>query len=109
MPTSAAMPCMAPRCSYRRPCPIHDRQRQARSDADRGTAHERGYGVQWRRRRARHLALHPLCADCLEAGRVVAATDAHHIMARRYGGSDEDVNLRSLCGDCHRRRTGRGE
>lgn len=37
------------------------------------------------------------------------AVHVHHIVAKRRGGSDDHINLMSLCTVCHNRRTGRGE
>jgi len=69
-------------------------------DRHRPNASERGYGGEWQRLRAAHLAIEP---DCRECGK--PATDVDHIVARRQGGSDDDYNLRSLCHACHSRRT----
>jgi 5-methylcytosine-specific restriction protein A len=54
------------------------------------------------------LSEHPLCAHCLACGIVVPATDVHHLVPRRDGGSDEESNLQALCHACHSRVTGAG-
>lgn len=82
---------------------------QVARDERRGTAASRGYGGRWQRVRAMYLRSHPLCADCEAAGRVAVATDVHHIVARRAGGSDDESNLMALCHACHSKRTAAGE
>ena len=61
------------------------------------------YGTQrWKRRRARQLAEHPLCASCLQDGRVVAASVADHL--ERHAGDYQAFwfgPLQSLCASCH--------
>jgi 5-methylcytosine-specific restriction protein A len=79
-------------------------------DVSRGSRHARGYDRHWVSLRAAKLAADPLCEDCLLDGRTTAATDVHHIAAFR--GRDDPLrldaaNLRSLCPECHHRRTGR--
>ncbi|TXH46246.1 MAG: hypothetical protein E6Q97_29990 [Desulfurellales bacterium] len=56
-----------------------------------------------------HLRAYPLCADCANAGRVVVATEVHHRVALRNGGTHDSDNLLSLCKPCHSVRTARGE
>jgi 5-methylcytosine-specific restriction protein A len=65
----------------------------------------RGYGRDWQRARAYHLAHNPLCEDCRERGLVVAATDVDHVLALSAGGTNDGSNLRSLCHACHSRKT----
>lgn len=77
-------------------------------DEQRGTAAERGYGRRWRTVRAMYLRQHPVCDECLRYGRVKSATDVHHKIPKRDGGTDEDGNLQALCHECHSRITGKG-
>lgn len=66
-------------------------------------------GSQWIRLRKWKLSRNPLCEDCKERGRIVLATEVHHIMPVEDGLSVIDRerlmyaigNLRSLCHDCH--------
>lgn len=107
MPTKPSKPCKNPGCPLPAVrlgrCEAHaaeyEAQRsvqRAEHDKRRGSASERGYGVKWRRIRAQFLKRHPTCAEC---GR--PATDVHHIVPKRQGGSDKWVNLQALCHECH--------
>lgn len=112
MPRSASTPCRVPGCprlSTGGYCPEHRGERDSDTEANRPTAAQRGYDHRWRKVRAMQLRRYPLCADCLEAGRVTRATQAHHLVAVRDGGQHELSNLLSLCATCHSRRTGKGE
>ncbi|WP_350211168.1 HNH endonuclease [Botrimarina sp.] len=65
----------------------------------------------WRKLRAAFLAEHPLCRDCLSAGRTTAAAEVHH-REKRADRPDLALtwgNLEALCKGCHSRRTNRGE
>lgn len=86
-------------------------------DAHRGTPAERGYDAGWAIIRRAFLAAYPVCewAGCMKA-----ATDVHHVVALRDGGSHAEDNLMALCHAHHssltastqpwgRRRVGRGE
>lgn len=63
----------------------------------------------WRRLRNTFLSTHPLCACCIEHGRVEPATDIHHIIPYDRGNSEEEKwalfldekNLLPLCEKCH--------
>lgn len=46
-----------------------------------------------------------LCATCLQAGRVEAATIRDHIIPLAEGGLDVDENTQGLCDACHARKT----
>lgn len=99
-------------------CALHrakGEEREAKAKAERmkrraeamGSASERGYGYRWRKLRARFLADHPLCAECLKTGRAVPATDVDHIVPHR-GNPDlmwDEGNLQALCHSCHSRKT----
>lgn len=79
-------------------CPEHLAEARHAQDAKRGTAAERGYDATWRAKRDKFLKDHPFCARCS-----AIATIAHHIIRRRFGGSDDDSNLEALCMTCHSR------
>lgn len=75
-----------------------------RSPDRRGSAASRGYDATWRRLRAAHLAQHPLCRFCEQAGRVTLATVVDHIDP--FKGRDDPrrldpKNLASLCATHH--------
>ena len=58
-----------------------------------------------------YLSEHPLCMDCMEAGKVEAAAEVHHMrkaQAHHELRLDAD-NLMALCKVCHSARTARGE
>jgi 5-methylcytosine-specific restriction enzyme A len=108
MPTKAATAC--PRrgcrglvrdgvCSV---CGPLRKQRQVENDQRRGNSRERGYHSGWDKLRAWHLAAHPNCARCEEAGVVRLADLVHHVLPLCDGGEllDPD-NLKSLCRACH--------
>jgi 5-methylcytosine-specific restriction enzyme A len=61
------------------------------------------YGLgRWRRRQRAQLLRFPLCAMCLDRGRVVPATIAHHVTPHR-GDWNKFIlgDLQSLCKPCH--------
>lgn len=89
------------KCSVCGPTSKHKRDARA-------TAAQRGYDARWRKVRRMKLARQPLCEACLEHGHTVAATDVHHIVAKRRGGGDRDANLQSLCHSCHSKLTAQG-
>ena len=65
--------------------------------------------VKWQRLRRAKLGANPLCERCLEAGRVTAAAEVHHIVPVEFGGNMREKdglaydlhNLQSLCHACH--------
>ena len=72
----------------------------------------RGYGYKWQQARKGWLAKHPLCVVCDAQGRVTAATDVDHIVPHRGDMRlfwDSTTNWQSLCGPCHKAKTGAGE
>jgi len=101
-----ARPCPVPGCPNL-DCKVH--RRVNRTDDQRASASKRGYDRRWRRLRLMYLRANPLCADCLQANRVVAAVHVDHIVPKRDGGLDEWDNLQSLCHSCHSRKTAEGK
>ncbi len=77
----------------------------------RKSACQRGYDRRWRDASRRHLAQHPLCAECKRQGRVRHATLVDHV--RPHKGRDDlfwdASNWQSLCVECHVAKTARGE
>lgn len=93
--------------AHRREDEEHQREREREYDRHRGSAHQRGYGATWRKKRRAYLQRNPLCVECLRQGRVKPATDVDHIISRRRGGTDDESNLQALCHSCHSRKTNR--
>lgn len=50
------------------------------------------YGRAWPRIRAAHLRAEPGCRACGQA-----AVTVDHILAKAFGGTDDEANLQSLC------------
>ncbi len=63
--------------------------------------------IEWRSLRLLKLSQKPLCEICLKSGRVVEATEVHHIVDLKDSPSKslDIVNLQSLCAHCHGRIT----
>lgn len=55
--------------------------------------------------RKRRLQAEPLCRDCKAKGIIRASTVPDHIKPLALGGTDDDSNIRCLCGPCHAART----
>lgn len=51
--------------------------------------------------RKRLRTQHPLCARCLERGIVRVATQMHHIVHLKDGGSNDPENFSGRCDECH--------
>ena len=117
MPSSAPRPCCAPACGgiavSRGYCEEHKapvRVRKAQDDR-RGTAHQRGYGSDWRRLSRRYRAENPFCELCESRGLLVAVQLVDHVIPvdvrpdlRMY-----EENLCGLCRPCHFRKTSEDE
>lgn len=93
-------------------CPTHAKAERQRYDAQRGTAHERGYTARWRRYAQWFLRQHPLCEcdECKAEGRIKPSTDVDHIQA--VNGPDdplfwEPTNHWAMAHECHSRKTAR--
>lgn len=66
---------------------------------------QRTRGSTWMRIRRAQLCAHPLCAACRSRGVVAAAEEVDHVVPLHLGGTDDAVNLQSLCVECHRAKT----
>jgi 5-methylcytosine-specific restriction protein A len=55
--------------------------------------------------RLARLAREPLCRDCKAKGIYTRSTVPDHITPLALGGTEDDSNIRCLCGPCHDRRT----
>jgi hypothetical protein len=67
----------------------------------RPSAAKRGYGYSWKKKR--DVALEKDGNKCVKCGK--KATDVDHITPKSRKGTDRPSNLRSLCGECHRKKT----
>jgi 5-methylcytosine-specific restriction protein A len=75
------------------------------------TTAERGYDRAWRLLSETIRKDKPICEDCLLTDRVTPSTECHHkvkIKDAPHLRLDYD-NVLSLCSECHRIRTERGE
>jgi 5-methylcytosine-specific restriction protein A len=77
----------------------------------RPSAASRGYDYRWSQFSKWFRTQYPLCADCLEAGKVHPCSEVHHKikLSERPDLKYEVSNLMALCGPCHKIRTARGE
>lgn len=113
MPARPASICRQPGCgtTIARPgyCAAHAKPRGGwKSDAERGTRQQRGYGAEWEQIRKRILARAKglcECAECKELGRVRVAREVDHIVPKAQGGSDGDDNLQAMNVLCHKAKT----
>lgn len=101
MPTRPARACAVRSCAApaqpgHSRCAVHATALRAEYDRARPSAAARGYDDRWRVIRAMYLKRHPHCELCGQK-----ATEAHHIIPLRDGGSHRDVNLQALCQRCH--------
>ena len=55
--------------------------------------------------RDRYISAHPLCEECLKAGRMTPAEEVHHKLPLSQGGTHAESNLMALCKPCHSRIT----
>lgn len=65
---------------------------------------------RWKLRRKQQLESKPLCAFCMDMGKIIPASVADHVIAHK---GDEDLffegELQSLCKHCHDRHKQRQE
>lgn len=117
MPTASPKPCTICRVLVRdgsSRCDRHKVREGSFADRRRGSRHERGYGTEWDKTRARIMARDcGLCQPCLPLGIV---HEAHHVdhkvskaeWQRKHGtlaGVDADSNLQAINRDCHKLKT----
>ncbi|MFP3554226.1 HNH endonuclease [Paraburkholderia sp. SIMBA_049] len=114
MPERSRRPCRHPGCptlvtARHGLCPDHLRTARRRTDEQRGTAAERGYGARWRAAREAYLRQHPLCQcdECTAQGRLLPASVVDHRIPHR---GDKRLfwdqsNWQSMSKTCHDRKT----
>lgn len=111
MATRAPRPCRAPACRHLSRdgtgyCEEHQKLASGWNRQNRGSAHSRGYGAQWRKIRARVLDRDKhLCQPCRNLGRLTTASAVDHIINRANGGGDDPMNLQAICTECHKAKT----
>lgn len=66
------------------------------------SASQRGYGADWRAKRIEVLNRDGWTCSCGQP-----ATQVDHVIAKAFGGNDDPSNLRAICSDCHRVKTGK--
>ena len=115
MAMRAPSPCTTPGCgtlTLGGKCDKHRKEVRRFNDAERGTAHERGYTYRWRKYAAAFLRDHPLCEcpDCTAGdGRITPAEVVDHRIPHR---GDERLfwdpsNHQAMSKPCHDRKTAR--
>ena len=107
MPTKPKRPCSYPGCpklTAGRFCEEHTKleaRRYEQNCRDPSATRKGWYGKAWRQIRSRYIAAHPLCEECMKAGRYTPAQVVHHILPLRDGGTSAEENLMALCPSCH--------
>lgn len=109
MPRKPARPCSHPGCpelTHGRFCPAHAKVEDERYRRwQRDPKINKRYNHRWRKIRNAYINQHPICEDCLEAGRYTPAQEVHHVVPLEHGGSHDFENLRALCKPCHSRQS----
>ena len=111
MPPKAKRACRQPLCPGKTQdssgfCDMHIHLAVGWSKPGRGSAEQRGYDWEWRKKRgavlkrARYLCQ---CADC--NGRRYLATEVDHITPKSQGGTDDFSNLMAINSRCHKLKT----
>lgn len=80
-------------------------------DMHRGSSSERGYDGKWRQARKHFLSSNPLCSDCQKSGRIVPASEVHHMLKVKDNPElfYDSSQWLALCHSCHSKRTARGQ
>jgi 5-methylcytosine-specific restriction protein A len=113
MPPKAKRPCRSPMCpgktqSKHGYCEAHEHLASGWNNPARGTAEQRGYGWEWRKKateilkRDRYLCQCENCKGCH-----LPASEVDHVIPKTRGGTDEDSNLAAINTDCHKEKTRR--
>ena len=105
MPRKPKRPCSYPGCpnlTDGQYCEQHRKYARQQYDRYERAPHTASkYGRAWHRIRARYVAAHPLCEQCLKEGRITPVEEVHHIVPISKGGTHAEDNLMSLCQSCH--------
>ena len=105
MPQKPKRPCSqqgCPNLTAGRFCEEHAKAESQRYEQyDRDPAKRKRYGRSWQHIRARQLAAYPLCEQCSKKDKITPAREVHHIKPLSQGGTNDPMNLMSLCTPCH--------
>lgn len=115
VPKRPPTPCRKPGCPQLVPlpgyCAVHRRADVARRSTDNRRAHPAEtalyHTARWLHERRLHLQQHPLCAECMRAGRLAGGTQVDHVIPH-HGDLElfwRQANWQSLCASCHSRKT----
>lgn len=113
MPPKAKRPCRVSMCSGKTSeshgyCDAHISLAIGWSNPARGTAEQRGYGWEWRKKRAAVLKRDRYLCQCTDCkGRCLPATEVDHVIPKHLGGTDEFDNLAAINEACHKAKTQR--
>lgn len=113
MPPKAKRPCRAPMCpgktqSKHGYCDDHAHLSTGWTSPDRGTAEQRGYDWEWRKKRAVVLKRARYLCQCDRCkGYRYPASEVDHITPKSLGGTDDYSNLMAINSDCHKLKTQR--
>lgn len=113
MPPKAKRPCRSPMCPAKTQAPSgyceqHSHLASGWAQPGRGTAEQRGYDWEWRKKRAAVLKRDRYLCQCDDCkGCTLPASEVDHITPKSMGGSDDSCNLQSLNVDCHKAKTQR--
>lgn len=113
MPPKAKRPCRAPMCPGKTQakhgyCDAHEHLASGWSNPARGTAEQRGYGWEWRKKAAAVLKRDRYLCQCDNCkGCRLPASEVDHVTPKHLGGSDDFDNLAAINEDCHKAKTQR--
>lgn len=85
-------------------CEEHVAVLRKSQDLARGTPAERGYGLEWKKLRARILARDGYLCTVPSCGQ--PASEVDHVTPKHLGGTDDPANLASKCRRHHASKTG---
>lgn len=111
MPPRAKRPCRSPMCPGKTQsdhgyCDAHAHLASGWSRPGRGTAEQRGYGWEWRKKQAAVLKRDRYLCQCENCkGRRLSASEVDHVIPKHLGGTDDFDNLAAINSDCHRQKT----
>jgi 5-methylcytosine-specific restriction enzyme A len=111
MPPKSKRPCRSPMCPAKTQapngyCEKHQHLAIGWAKPGRGTAEQRGYGWEWRKKREAVLKRDRYLCQCEDCkGLHLPASEVDHITPKSRGGTDDFSNLQALNPDCHARKT----